>query len=257
MQGEIVDLGETGRPEALLSLGQQQRGRRLTVRKLLGDFGHHAMEQRGDLPLRGREVDVARRQGETVGLSHGGHRHDVDGNIQIAHHLLHDRQLLIVLLAKVGAVRQGLEQQLAHHGRDAVEMPRAVKALEHVAHAGDADGRGEALRIHLIDPWREEKIATVLGQQPSIPGLVARVSTQVFLAVELLGIDEDRRHRPVALGGRARHQGHVTGVQSPHRRDQSDRLSSTAPRLGRLAELVDAAQDRQQTIVTRHPLRFR
>ena len=56
-----------------------------------------------------------------------------------AHHAADHQELLVVLLAEHGDVRQRLQQQLGDDGGDAGEEAGAVLALQHVAERRDRD----------------------------------------------------------------------------------------------------------------------
>ena len=63
------------------------------------------VQDRGGGPLLGREVDVAARQGQAVGLADRRAADHLDRDRQVAHHPADDRELLEVLLAEVGPAR--------------------------------------------------------------------------------------------------------------------------------------------------------
>ena len=71
------------------------------------------------------QIGVARAQGEAVGLAHGGRGNDLERQIEVAHHLPDDAELLIVLLAEHGDVGCNLREELAAHRRHAREEVRA------------------------------------------------------------------------------------------------------------------------------------
>ena len=50
-----------------------------------------------------------------------------------AHHAPDDRELLVVLLAEDGDVRPDRVEELRHHGGDAAEVARPVRAAERLA----------------------------------------------------------------------------------------------------------------------------
>ena len=89
---------------------------------------------------------------------------DLDRNVQVADHALYDLQLLEVLLAKDRDVGAALQQQLGDHGGDAGEVSRTSGAVQRVRDAGDVDGGGEALGVHLAHRGRVEQVAAGRGQ---------------------------------------------------------------------------------------------
>ena len=78
-----------------------------------------------DAALFGGEVGVARGQGEAVGLAHRRRADDLERQVEVAHHLPDDAELLVVLLAEHGDVGPHLREQLAAHRGDAAEEVRA------------------------------------------------------------------------------------------------------------------------------------
>ena len=110
-----------------------------------------AQRQRADALL-GAEADVAGGQREPVGLAHRGHDLEAHRDVEVAHHPPEDGDLLGVLLAEVGDVGRDDVEQLADDGADAVEVPgAALGALEDGARPADADARGEAVGVDLLD----------------------------------------------------------------------------------------------------------
>src|SRR5580704_16928685 len=57
--------------------------------------GEGTAQRGGGGPLDGREADVAAREGEPVGLAHGGTTHDLDGEAEVGGEAAHHRQLLV------------------------------------------------------------------------------------------------------------------------------------------------------------------
>ena len=80
--------------------------------------------------LRGREVDVPRRQREAVGLADGRAGDDLGRDREVAGHLADDHHLLGVLLAEVRVLRADQVEQDRDDGRDAVEVAGPGGALE-------------------------------------------------------------------------------------------------------------------------------
>ena len=95
------------------------------------------MEDRRRRALLGREVDVARRQREPVGLTDRRTGDDLGRDRQVARHLADDHHLLGVLLAEVGVLGADQVEQDRDDRRDAVEVARPGRALERPRHRAD------------------------------------------------------------------------------------------------------------------------
>jgi hypothetical protein len=150
-------------------------------------------------------------------------------------------QLLEVLLAEYRDIGLDQVEQLAHHGRHAVEMARPMRTFQRL---GDprhthADTLLGAERINRGDFRRKQQIAFDVGQGRLILHQGARVAIVIFVRTELGRVDEDARDD--ALGTRARQldQRLVTGVQVAHGRHEADCLSLRAPASDRSAQCRD------------------
>ncbi len=116
--------------------------------------------------LLGGEVDVARAHRQPVRLAQRRHAGDLDGQIEVAHAAADHGELLRVLLAEEQHIRLRHAEQLGDDDGDAVEVARARSALEALGErAGDADGGGEALRIHLVGGRGEDDCDAGLLQE--------------------------------------------------------------------------------------------
>ena len=115
-------------------------------------------DERG-VALLGREVRVAARHREPVGLPDERAAHDLDGEVEIGGHARDHRELLGVLAAEVRGARPGDREQLGHDRGDAVEVGRAGGAAHRFGQAGDVDGRERrAARVHLVGRRREDDV---------------------------------------------------------------------------------------------------
>ena len=159
------------------------------------------------------------------------------GDVEVADELLHDSDLLRVLLAEPRDLRADEVEQLQADGRDAAEVAGPVRALEPVRRARRLDPRREPVRVHLGGGRREDDVDAVLGGERGVAVEVARVRAEVGALGELRRVDEDARDQHVALGSRRLEQRRVAVVQRAHRRDEAD---DPVPRQ---VELADRARD--------------
>jgi len=76
------------------------------------------------------QVGIARAQGQSVRLPHGGADANLDRKIQVVHETLHHGHLLRVLLPEIRSVGLDRGEELGDHRRHAIEVTRAGGALE-------------------------------------------------------------------------------------------------------------------------------
>jgi hypothetical protein len=111
-----------------------------------------------------------------------------------------DDELLVVLLAEVGASGADVVEQHRHHRRYAVEVTRPRRALPAVGQAGDVDAGGVPRRVHLFDGRGVDKIGTDLDGERHVALQVAGVTNQVVRICELGRVEEDADDDPLVLG---------------------------------------------------------
>ena len=181
--------------------------------------------QRGG-PLVGRQPGVAARQGQPVGLAHRRAPHDRHRDRQVGDHAAHHGQLLEVLLAEVGPAPARQGEQLGHHRGHPVEVPRARRPFEPLAHAVDVHGGRQAAgwaAVHLLAPaGANTSDAPGARGQGHVGVEVAGVGGQVGGVVELQRVDEHRHGHDVALGRGPLDERAVPGVQRAHGGDEAD-----------------------------------
>ncbi len=148
------------------------------------------------------EVDVAAAHRQPVGVADGRADDDLGPGVEVRGEAADDGALLGVLLAEVGAVGAGGDEQLRHHQRDALEVAGAQRAFE-----------GRADRPCRPPPrWRSRSRTSLAGSgtKAALDALarrasrgrrrrVLRVAGEVVAGVELRRVDEDADHHPVAL----------------------------------------------------------
>jgi len=100
-------------------------------------LAERAVQNRGGHALVAREVDVATRHRQPVGLAHRRAAHHLDREREIEHEASDHRQLLEVLLAEVGAAHARYRKQLGDDSGDAVEVAGSRRAVQHLGHTTD------------------------------------------------------------------------------------------------------------------------
>ena len=172
--------------------------------------------------LIGREVGVARAQSQAVGLTHGGHTHDLHGNKQIFRHAADDRQLLAVFLAKDGEVRPAEQQQFGHHRADPPKVGRTGNAAEPGCQRRRFHLGGVAFRVHGGGVGHEEHIRARGLNEGRIFFRAARVSGQVFIRAELRWVHEHRNDQFIGQIPTFTNQAFMSGMQKTHGGHQGD-----------------------------------
>src|SRR5437588_238198 len=199
--------------------------------------------------------------------------------MEAARHPAHDRDLLRVLLAEVGAGRADEVEELATDCCNPAEVPRPGGALEAARELLDVDPGLVARRVELLDRGREEDVGAGLSGDARVPLLVPWVRSEVVAGVELGGVDEQAHDEEVVLvprGAKQREVGRdavqrdeVVGgdggarvVEGPSllgelerlEAEQAGKLEAELPRLGGLGrhrgpgtvELLRAARPRER-----------
>ena len=123
-------------------------------------------------PLGGLEVGIAGADREAIRLADRGHRDDPDREGEVANQLAHQDQLLKVLLAEIGALRLGQQEELEHDREHAGEVPRPALALADdpeqrlvvvrslAQEIGERiDEKADALRLAAEADWNSGKLA--------------------------------------------------------------------------------------------------
>ena len=101
-------------------------------------------------------------------IAHDGTTNYLDRQRQVAHHLAHDGDLLVVLLPEVGPTRSADREELGHDARHAVEVSGATRALEQVADAVNRHGRRRRLGVvgpHLFERGLDQAVNAVLESE--------------------------------------------------------------------------------------------
>ena len=124
-----------------------------------------------------------------------------------------------------------MQQQLAHDGRNAVEVAWPVRAVQHIAKTRDAYCSRKALRVHDCDIGREQQMHTRRVQQFKILVFRAGIGIEILPDAKLFGIHKNCRDHPVGHFLRAIHEREVAFVQSAHGGHQRNRTPFATPGL--------------------------
>ena len=169
-------------------------------------------------------------------VAHGGDADDIDRLVEVLDHLADDLELLVILLAEIGAVGADDVEQLGHDGGDAGKMAGSHFALELPAERDDVDRGLDPARIHVLDAGSEEDIDLALLQHGAVAGEVTRIFGEILVGAELQGIDEKRGHDHVVLRAGARDELHVTVMQVAHCGNEADGASGASRGSKRFAQ---------------------
>ena len=184
---------------------------------------------------------VARREREAVVVAHGRNGADLDIEIEIAHDLLHDRELLGVLATEVRSVRAYELEELHADRRNPAEVAGPMVALEAFRCSFGDDPGCEALRIELAGCRSKEQVDARCGSHALVVREIAGISVEVGGLAELRRVDEQARDDDVGVGARGCDQREVAVVQRSHRWHEGDRAPVAQGR-ERVAQLGDRSQ---------------
>ena len=117
------------------------------------------------------------------------HRH-----IQVSDHLLHQAQLLVVLLAKNGVSAVGDVEKLVNHCQRTGKVPRASSTFELRSQRPRLHRRAETVGVHLLRVRRKDQLSTDSAELLHVFIQSPRVGIKVLPLTELQRIDENRHH---------------------------------------------------------------
>ncbi len=169
-----------------------------------------------------RQVHVARGQGQAVFGAEGFGADDFGRHRELARHVTHDHQLLIILLAEHGHARLHAGEQLGHDRAHAAEEAGAEFAFQRIAErVGRLDAVFLRLRVQVLLGRREQHVDAFLFQLVDVGLEGARILVEVFVRAELQAVHENGGDDRVAMLARQAHQRQVAFVQVAHRRNKS------------------------------------
>ena len=224
--GDVVDLHPTGLEHLARRADDRcspQPSRLLTRRERPWDGA--SLRSRGV-----GEVAIAAAHRQSIRLAHRRHADHLDAEVQGAHHVADEHELLVVLFAKQREIRPSHVEEFGHHRKHTGEVSGSTRSLEDAA-AGTRFDRDAELRaaVYLRDRRREDDVHTVALADGDVCIECARIAVEVFPSTELRGIDEVRDD-DTAVGGQPpaclSHELRVTVMQGTHRHDDSGRNAS-------------------------------
>ena len=171
---------------------------------------------RGDLAHLGGEAHVAAALCQAVVLAHARALHDIDIKAQLLDHRTDDGNLLEVLLTEVSAVGHHPREQFAHDLAHAVKVTRAHGAFHHLLHRTEVKHAGVGLGIDFLDGGHESHVNATGLEHGGIALGGAGIGAQVFLVVELRGVEEATHHNSVVLLAGTVDERLVTLVKGTH-----------------------------------------
>ena len=173
------------------------------------------------------EATVAAGHGEAVCFSDGRAADDLGGEVEVIDEVLHDHELLVVLLAEEGGARVGEREELCHNGRHAGEVTGSRSALEDIGERAWQDGGARTTRReHLVLGRSKDDPDTRSLAAPEVLVEIARVGAEIAGVTELERVHEDRDGDKAASLPGGVDEGKVATVKRPHRRHEADRLAA-------------------------------
>ena len=182
-----------------------------------------------NLPLRRREIAIARTHREPIRIADCGTHPNFAGNIQVGYHLANNSHLLEILLPEVTDVGASHVQQLQHDGRDSPKMRRPRGTLPAPGDRRRVDIRGKTRRINFFLPGNQHGIDSLSRKQFQIFAQSAGIFGQIFRRRKLSWIDKNSGDDPVAINSRGFDQTQMPGMQRAHRRDHANFLTRHTP----------------------------
>ena len=238
---DVLGVGQRLGVEDLHHRIDQVGGRHARLNHALA-FGDRTRQHRGSGALFGRQVGVAARFGQAVVLAHDRAAGDLHVEVQIEDHLLHNGELLGVLLAEVGVVGQHDVEELGEHRADAAEVGRARQAVHALGEQAHVDV-GLMVLVHLGRFGMEDQIGPHLLRERAVVLEVARVGVEVLVGRELNGIQKDRNDHLIVVLARLLDEARVSFVQVAHRGNEPDGLAFPLPRARDLLGLFNRVGD--------------
>lgn len=184
------------------------------------------------------QITVARTERQTIGGAHRRYADNVDIIAHVPHQLTNKRQLLKVLFAKAGHVRLYQIEQFADNRGHAAKMARAAFAFQDIGEARHID-KGltvQTVRINHRGRRSEYHVHAAPGQLFTVFLQRARISRQIFRAVELHRIDENAHHDFIRAGAPGVNQRHMPFMQIAHCRNEGDTFMFLTPLFNRLTQ---------------------
>ena len=202
-----------------------------------------AAEDERLLSLLTGKVAIARAHRQAIRFAQGGANHQLQIEVQIAHHAPQHRDLGRIFLSEESLVGLDDVEQFRHDRRHAAKMPRARRAVQTIRDSLDLNHGACASRIHLRRIRREKNIDTFRFEQRGIRFECARILREILPGSELRWVYENRRHHSRAGRFRSPYQGKMACVQSAHGRHEADRALFHAESIDGRPRLGDGSHD--------------
>ena len=181
------------------------------------------------------EVGVPGGQSEAVRIADRGEDADLEPEVEVAHHLRDDGDLLRVLLAEVGPCGSHDVEELEADGGHAAEVSGPVLAFEQSRKLFDLYPGLVARGIELLRRGSEQQVDTFLLGHARIALLVAWVAPEILAGAELRRVDEEADDDDLVLCPGGAEERQVPLVERAHRGNEAD--LAAAAELG--AHLLD------------------
>ena len=108
-------------------------------------------------------------------------------------------------------------EQLAHNLAHAVKMARTHGTFHHLGNWAKMEHTRVGFRINIFDTGHECDVNATRLEHGGIGLGIARIGAQVFLVVELSGVQKHTHHNNVVFAASSFHKRLVTLMQSTHR----------------------------------------
>ena len=192
--------------------------------------------------LVGREIAIARGEGEPVEFPHDRAADHLDWDVEVTGEARENLPLLVVLAPEDSHRPASEVEELGHDRGDAIEMGLSKFALERLSHLRYAYLSLEALRVHRIGFRREHEIDPTSAAPVEVALEGSRVAIEVFAFGELQGVHEHGHRDELRPSLGLVDQREVAFMKRAHRRHQADDVAALTsvfaclPKLGGLAD---------------------
>ena len=145
--------------------------------------------------------------------------------MDLFHQVADDGQLLVVLLTEIGAVGFGKVEQTTHHHGDSREMAGTLRTFHHLLQRTEMVRFLHRFGVHLLDGGDKGDIGAHRSQLLAVGIHRTGILGEVFLVVELDGVDKDADHDKVVFLLCPTYQRKMSVMQGAHGGHQSYRFA--------------------------------
>ena len=145
------------------------------------------------------EAHVAAAECQSVIGTDDGAGDELYLRVHLAQQVAYDGYLLEVFLAEVAAIWLSELEEAAYHNGNAGEVAWTARSFHHLFYLAEVIDGGYGFGVHLLDRGGEGYVGAGFLEQGEVVLDGAGILLEVFLVVELYGVDEDADYDDVVL----------------------------------------------------------